>query len=69
VTAVTISAARCGVEDAAAVGEAAGLAVHLDEGVGFEVVGADSDDGLGDLLAVGADVLDGSCADVSRDAG
>lgn len=63
-----VSIAMDGVEDAAAVGEAALLVREVDEGVGFEIEGADIDDGVGNLLAVGSDVLDGSTADGARDA-
>jgi len=48
-----------GVEEAGAVGKAAGLVGELGEGAGLEVEGADGEDGLGDLLTVSADVLDG----------
>jgi hypothetical protein len=64
-----VTAAGFGVEEAAAVAEEAGFAVEIDELGGFEVVGADVRNGLGDLLSVGSDVLDGSAAGVAGDAG
>lgn len=58
-----------GVEDAAAVSEAALIARERDKGVGFEIEGADSGDGAGDFLAIGAYILDGSAADRTGDSG
>ena len=63
------AAALGGVEDAGAVGEAALGRGEEAEGKGFEVEGVDERDGLRDLLAVGADVLDGGGADGAGDAG
>jgi len=57
------------VEDAAAVGEPALLMREGDEGVGRQVEGADLGDGVGDLLAVGSDVLDWGAPDRAWDAG
>ena len=64
-----VAAAGFGVEEAAAVSEEAGLPVEIDECSGLEIVGADLHDGLGDLLSVGSDVLDGSAAGVAGDTG
>ena len=64
-----VAVAVGGVEDAAAVGEVAVGGREGDEGEGFAVEGADVGDGLGDLLTVGADVLDGRAADEAGDAG
>ena len=62
-----VAAARVRVEETATVAEVAGLVVEIDELFRFEIVGANLDDRLGDLLAVGADVLDGSAADIAGD--
>jgi hypothetical protein len=43
--------------------------VQIDERAGFEIVGAHLHDGLGDLLPIGPDVLDGSTSYVSGNAG
>lgn len=64
-----VAIAVSGVEDAAAVGEAALLVGEGDEGESFEVEDADVGDRVGDLLAVGADVLDGRAADAAGNAG
>ena len=64
-----VAVALGGVEDAVAIAEAAGRARQCDEGEGFKIEGAHGVDGLGDLLAVGADVLDGGAADGAGDAG
>jgi hypothetical protein len=56
------AAVRC-VEDASAVGEAALGVGEVDELHGFEIEYADGSDSFGDLLAVGADVLDRGSAD------
>ena len=42
--------------------------VEIDKGAGVEIVGAHLDDGLGDLLSVGSDILDGSSAYVAGNA-
>ncbi len=64
-----VAAAGGGVEEAGAVGEAAIRVGELGEEAGVEVERADSVDGLRDLLAVGADVLDGRGAGEAGDAG
>jgi hypothetical protein len=67
-----VAAAVGGVETAAAVAEGAVSGGEGYEGGSFggvEVEGADVGDGVGDLLAVGADVLDGGSADQSGDTG
>ena len=56
-------------EHAVAVAEAALRRAQQDDVVGAAVQGADPADGLGDLLAVGADVLDRGGADAAGDAG
>ena len=64
-------AMRC-VEDAAAVGEAALLMGEGGEGGGFEglkIQGAYLGNSVGNLLAVGPDVLDWCSADTARDSG
>jgi hypothetical protein len=64
-----VAAALAALERAVAVTEAAAGGVEGDGGAGDAVDGAHLDDGLGDLLAVGADVLDRRRADVAGDAG
>ena len=64
-----IAAGLDGVEEAAPIAELAGFAGKLDETVCLEIQGADGVDGLGDLLPVGANVLDGGTADKAGDAG
>ncbi len=64
-----VAVAVGGVEDAAAVGEAALVAGEIDEGVCFQIEGADAGDGVCYLLAVGPYVLDGRATDGARDAG
>ena len=64
-----VAAGFVGVETAGAVAEVTGGIGELDEGVGSSIVGVDGGDGLRDLLAVGADVLDGRSADGAGDAG
>lgn len=64
-----VAAAGVGVEEAGAVGKAAGFVGELGEGAGVEVEGADGVDGLGDLLPVGSDVLDGRGTSEAGDAG
>lgn len=60
-----VAAAFGGVEEALAIGEAALGVREIDEAGGFEIERADGGDGLGDLLAVGPYVLDGSSSDSS----
>ncbi len=57
-----VATAGGGVEEARPVVEAAVPVGEVGEGAGVEVEGADGGDGFGDLLAVGADVLDGRAA-------
>ena len=57
-----------GVEDTAAIGEAAELGRQRDKVEGFEIERPYREDAGGHLLPVGADVLDGSAADETRDA-
>jgi len=64
-----VAAGFVGVEEAGAVAEVAGGFVEGDVGLLFAVEGVDGDDGFGDFLAVGADVLDGRAADGAGDAG
>src|SRR4051794_16181915 len=61
-------AAGRALEDAGAVGEAAGGGVERLDRVALTVEHADGPDRLGDVLAVGADVLDRGRADRARDA-
>ena len=60
-----VSPARVGVEEAATVSEVAGLMVEIDEGAGGRDRKHGPHDSLGDLLTVGADVLDGSSPNVA----
>ncbi len=57
------------VEDAAAIGEATLLMRESDEGHGFRIVGADSNDRACDLLAIGTNILHGSSADGAGNSG
>jgi len=64
-----VAATVGGVEAAAAVAEGAVGGGEGDELERVKVEGADVGDGVGDLLAVGADVLDGRAADSAGDTG
>ncbi len=57
-----------GVEDTAAIGEAAELGRQRDKVEGFKIERPYKEDAGGDLLSIGADVLDGRAADETRDA-
>src|SRR6266851_2792805 len=63
-----VSPARLRIEETSPVTEAAGLVVQIDEGAGLEIVGAHPHDGLGNLLPIGTDVLDGSTPGVPGNA-
>ena len=58
-----------GVKEAGAVAEVAVGGGEGEEGAAGAIEAADGFDGLGDLLSVGADVLDGGSADEAGDAG
>src|SRR5277367_5898736 len=60
-----VSPARLRVEEAATITEVAGFMVEIDETKGLKIVGPDLLNDLGNLLSIGANILNGGASDIA----